>query len=192
MTALALLPLGSPPGSLLERLDVCLSRAFGLRARTMACVDDPPEAFDATRGQWNAVAVLRSLLDRAGPDGERLLGITERDLFVPVLTFVYGQAQLRGRVAVVSLARLRPEFHGLRPDPELLAARAAKEAVHEVGHALGLVHCLDRRCPMALSLGLEDLDFKTAAPCPSCAALLKDSFAAPGHASTSPSTEGFP
>ena len=123
--------------------------------------------------------MLRALLERPATDGGRLLGVTERDLFVPVLSFVYGQAQLRGRVAVISLARLRPEFHGLRPDPEVLARRAVKEAVHEIGHTFGLVHCLDRRCPMALSLGLDDLDFKTAAPCANCTALLAEGLAVP-------------
>ena len=71
-------------------------------------------------------------------------------------------------MAVVSLARLRPEFHGLPPAPATLARRAATEAVHEVGHTFGLVHCLDRRCPMSLSIDLGDLDGKTATPCPSC------------------------
>jgi archaemetzincin len=62
---------------------------------------------------------------------------------------------------------------------EIVARRAIKEAVHEVGHTLGLVHCLDRRCPMALSLGLDDLDLKSAAPCSSCAALLRGGLAMP-------------
>jgi archaemetzincin len=66
-------------------------------------------------------------------------------------------------------------LHGLAPDPERLAERAIKEAVHEVGHTFGLVHCLDRHCPMSLSIGLRDLDFKTAEPCPSCTALLAGS-----------------
>jgi archaemetzincin len=173
MRTLRLLPLGSPPGDVLDRLGAGLREAFGIPARRVGGLADPPDAFDASRNQWSAVAVLRAILEATTSDGERVLGITERDLFVPVLTFVYGQAQLRGRVAVISLARLRPEFHGLRPDPELVARRAIKEAVHEVGHTLGLVHCLDRRCPMALSIGLDDLDFKSAAPCSSCAALLR-------------------
>ena len=192
MSALGILPLGSPPGEVLDRLEEGLRQAFPVRTRRIDAEVDPPGAFDAVRGQWNAVAILRALLARLTPEGGRLLGITERDLFVPVLSFVYGQAQLRGRVAVISLARLRPEYHGLRPDPDLVAGRAVKEAVHEVGHTFGLVHCLDRRCPMALSLGLDDLDFKTAAPCPSCAALLEGGLAMPDRSNRLARTGGNP
>ena len=42
--------------------------------------------------------------------------MTEGDLAIPTLTFVFGQAQLDGPVAVVSLARLRQEFYGLPGD----------------------------------------------------------------------------
>jgi len=179
VSPLGLLPMGSPPEAVLHELEGGLDRAFGLRTCRAQGFADPPEAFDPARNQWNAVALLRALLRRPPSEGEPLLGVTERDLFVPVLTFVFGQAQLGGRVAVISLARLRPEFHGLRPDGRLLAGRAVKEAVHEVGHTLGLLHCPERRCPMALSLGLDDLDFKTAAPCASCAALLNGRRAGP-------------
>jgi archaemetzincin len=128
-------------------------------------IDEPAPAFSPQRGQWSSVAFLEALLPRVPLAAARLLGVTERDLFVPVLSFVYGQAQLGGKVAVVSLARLRPEFHGLPGSPEVLARRAAAEAVHEVGHTFGLVHCPDRRCPMSLSIGLEDLDSRRRA-CP--------------------------
>ncbi len=119
--------------------------------------------------------MLKALLRTRPSEAERILGLTARDLFIPVLSFVFGQAQLRGQAAVVSLARLRPEYFGLPPEPAILATRAAKEAVHETGHLLGLVHCQDRLCPMSLSIGLEDLDHKTAVPCQSCAALLEGS-----------------
>jgi archaemetzincin len=78
-------------------------------------------------------------------------------------------------VGVISLARLRPEFHGLPPDTAVLERRAAVEGVHELGHAFGLVHCRDRRCPMSLSIDLPDLDRKTAEPCGDCSALLEGS-----------------
>ena len=90
-----------------------------------------------------------------------------------MLSFVYGQAQLQGRVAVVSLARLRPEFHGLPPDPAALERRAAKEAVHEVGHTFGLVHCADRRCPMSLSIDRRRPGRQDRRALPACSALAR-------------------
>ena len=99
--------------------------------------------------------ILRSLLNLK-PEGEnRLLGITDVDLFIPMLSFVLGQAQLGGPTAVVSVARLRQEFYGLPPDLPLLRARAVKEAVHEIGHTFGLTHCADST--------LSDVTFKSCA-----------------------------
>jgi archaemetzincin len=172
---LAVAPLGPVPGEVLSALEAALGDAFRLPVRRQEPMDEPAGAFDRGRGQWSSAAFLEALLGHVPPGASRLLGVTERDLFVPVLSFVYGQAQLGGRVAVVSLGRLRPEFHGLAPAPATLARRAATEAVHEVGHTFGLVHCLDRRCPMSLSIDLVDLDGKTAMPCAACGALLEGS-----------------
>lgn len=172
---LAVAPLGPAPGEVLSAMEAALGGAFLLPVVRGGEVEEPPRAFSPARGQWSSTFFLEALLARVPPGPSRLLGVTERDLFVPVLSFVYGQAQLGGRVAVVSLARLRPEFHGLPAAPATLARRAATEAVHEVGHTFGLVHCLDRRCPMSLSIDLADLDGKTATPCAACAALLEGS-----------------
>jgi archaemetzincin len=101
------------------------------------------------------------------------LAVTERDLFVPVLTFVFGQAQLGGRVAVISLARLRQEFYGLAINREVFAERAAKEALHETGHMFGLVHCADRACAMSLATNVRQIDTKQAAFCAPCTARLR-------------------
>ena len=172
---LAVAAVGPAPREVLAAMEAALDGAFGLPVGRVAALDEPAHAYSPPRGQWHSVAFLEALLTRVPPAAARLLGVTERDLFVPVLTFVYGQAQLRGRVAVVSLARLRPEFHGLPGAPEVLARRAATEAVHEVGHTFGLVHCPDRRCPMSLSIDIPDLDGKTATPCPACQVLLEGS-----------------
>jgi archaemetzincin len=156
-------------------MEAALREAFRLPVQRLDAIAEPALAFSPARGQWGSVAFLEALLGRVPPGVSRFLGVTERDLFVPVLSFVYGQAQLGGQVAVVSLARLRPEFHGLPEAPDVLARRAATEAVHEVGHTFGLVHCLDRRCPMSLSIDLPDLDGKTETPCAACRALLEGS-----------------
>jgi len=94
--------------------------------------------------------------------------VTSLDLYVPVLTFVFGEAQLEGRCALVSLHRLREEFYGLPASNDLLHERLTKEAVHELGHTFGLRHCHDWRCVMASAHGVERLDVKTAEFCPTC------------------------
>jgi archaemetzincin len=172
---LAVASFGPTVVAVLSSMEGALGEAFGLSVRRLGPIEEPALAFNPTRGQWSSVAFLETLLRRVPPGAARLLGVTERDLFVPVLSFVYGQAQLGGKVAVVSLARLRPEFHGLPAAPAVLARRAATEAVHEIGHTFGLVHCLDRHCPMSLSIDLPDLDGKTEALCGACRTLVEGS-----------------
>ena len=98
----------------------------------------------------------------------RVLGVTECDLFVPVLTFVFGEAQLDGDCAAVSTARLDERFYGLPAREELLRERLVKEAVHELGHTFGLGHCADWHCVMASSHGVERLDVKGSEFCARC------------------------
>jgi archaemetzincin len=129
-------------------------------------------AFDPARRQFRSTEVLEMLVRHCPADGWKLLALTERDLFVPVLTFVFGQAQLAGRVAVVSLARLRQEFYGMAPNSEVLLERAAKEALHETGHTFGLVHCADRSCAMSLATNVRHIDEKRDGWCGACAGQL--------------------
>ena len=130
-------------------------------------------AFDAGRKQYGSVAVLEMLTRLCPADAWKLLAVTERDLFIPVLTFVFGHAQLGGRVAVISLARLRQEFYGLEANREILFERAHKEALHEAGHLFGLVHCADRGCAMSLATSVRQIDSKHAAFCAQCSARLR-------------------
>jgi archaemetzincin len=130
-------------------------------------------ALDASRGQYGSIPVLEWLGRKCPGDASKLLAVTGRDLFIPVLTFVYGHAQLGGRVAVMSLARLRQEFYGLPRDSGILLERAVKEGLHETGHTFGLTHCADRRCVMTLGTNIRQVDAKGAAFCRACAARLE-------------------
>jgi archaemetzincin len=123
-------------------------------------------AFDARRNQTHSTAILSAMLPLA--NGSRVLAITAADLYVPVLTFVFGEAQLAGNCAIVSTHRLREEAYGLPADPALLTERLRKEAVHELGHTFGLRHCQDWRCVMASSHSVELVDTKTAEFCSTC------------------------
>jgi archaemetzincin len=148
-----------------------LEAAFGLPVERQAPNFDPELAYDPSRGQYNSRLLLAQLF-RQHPAPRKVLGVTDADLFIPVLTFVFGEAQLDGRVALVSSHRLAAERYGLPADPALLQARLAKEAVHELGHTFGLVHCSDGRCVMASSQEVTGIDLKGAGFCLYCAGAL--------------------
>ncbi len=157
-----------PPGlDLLEQLASTLARTFHAPCRIRPETVDLEFALDARRSQYYSTAILQRLERTCDPDA-RVLGVAAHDLFVPVLTFVFGEAQLDGNCAVVSTARLREEFYGLPRRDDLLRERLIKEAVHELGHTFGLRHCPDWRCVMTSSHAVERLDVKESDFCPRC------------------------
>jgi archaemetzincin len=158
---------------LLEPLSRRLSAVFGVEIDQKPPGFDPEAAFDADRGQYNSRVLLAGLLREGRHTESRLLGVTAVDLFIPVLTFVFGEAQLQGRAAVVSMARLDTALYGLPPDPPRLFERLVKECVHELGHTYGLLHCPDGRCVMASSTYVEQIDLKDAQFCDRCRRLLR-------------------
>lgn len=177
-SGVALGPPGAPraaltAGALLAELGPDLERAFGVPCLVAPEALDASFAFDPIRNQHHSTAILRRLADGSYPADGRVLGVTELDLFVPILTFVFGEAQLEGRCALVSVHRLREEFYGLPPQPALLRERLLKEAVHEIGHTFGLRHCLQWDCVMASTHAVERLDLKGSAFCASCAAAVQ-------------------
>jgi len=161
---------------LLGALAFELARIFRTPCRARPDRLDVAFACDPIRGQYYSTAILQALQPLAA-QGARLLAVTSLDLYVPVLTFVFGEAQMSGPCAVVSLHRLREEFYGLPPRDDLMRERLVKEAVHELGHTCGLRHCDDWRCVMTSSHAVERLDVKGAEFCASCARVAAEAFA---------------
>ena len=157
----------------LQRLGAALELDFRTTVRYRNPWFDPEAAFDAGRGQYRAALFLKALLlDSQGDPAERVIGVTSVDLFTPVLTYVFGEAQLGGRAAVVSCHRLRQEAYGLPPDPRLFYDRLHKEAVHELGHTFGLMHCRSIGCVMGASTYAEEIELKAASFCERCRAVV--------------------
>ena len=136
----------------------------------MASAIDPAFALHAERQQYHSSEILATMQRHVTSNTWRLLGVTQCDLYIPILTFVFGEAQLGGRSAVVSYRRLQQEFYGLPPDPDVLANRLLVESVHELGHTLRLTHCQDYQCAMAPSHAVEWIDIKDSGFCEDCRA----------------------
>jgi len=147
---------------------------------------DPAFAFDFSRNQYNSTALIAALVTlqvrqtrsaTSASSSDKVLGITSVDLFVPVLTFVFGEAQLDGNTAIVSTYRLDESIYGFPPNPRLTQERLLKESLHELGHTFGLIHCPDYLCVMHSSTSVEEIDVKTARFCLKCQEILEKKLA---------------
>jgi archaemetzincin len=155
----------------LDALAVDLARIFQVPCQVRPGAMDASAARDAARSQYHATAILNEL--RAVANGSRLLGVAAMDLFVPIFTFVFGEAEVAGHCALASTYRLEEERYGLPPNEQKLQERLTKEAVHELGHTFGLNHCDDWQCVMASSHSVEFVDMKRAEFCPDCARIVR-------------------
>lgn len=163
-----LLPIGEVDRRLLDSLRSSLARQSRLQCEILAPAFEPDFAYHAERQQYHSSDILGRMQQFVRPGGWRLLGVTDADLYIPILTFVFGEAQLGGACALVSTHRLRQEFYGLPADRNLLLDRLVKESVHELGHTVELTHCDDYRCVMAPSHAVEWIDLKDKEFCPDC------------------------
>ncbi len=137
---------------------------------------DASYAYDPSRKQHNSTKILQGLKNFNHNSDAKYLGITDVDLFIPILTYVFGEAQLNGSAAVVSTFRLKPQFYGLPRDEALLRERLIKEAVHELGHTFGLRHCDDYECVMTSSTYADEIDIKGRAFCQDCTKMIGEQY----------------
>jgi archaemetzincin len=168
MKKLQLLPVGAVDGRLLDWLRQALQEKFRVKAEIIAPPLDVSFALHAERQQYHSSEILGRMQAYVSRETWKLLGVTALDLYIPILTFVFGEAQVGGASALVSYHRLQQEFYGLPTDVDILANRLLVEAVHELGHTLRLTHCDDYRCAMAASHAVEWIDIKDSGYCESC------------------------
>jgi archaemetzincin len=160
--------------SWLEALVPTLADVFEADCSIMDAIALPEEAYNASRRQYRSTALLDTLARRKSREWERLLGMTDVDLYTPDLNFVFGEADVRRGVAVFSVARLQTDTH------DRFVHRVATEAIHELAHTYGLSHCNDERCVMWFSNTLAETDRKGTRFCARHTADLRRAFASTG------------
>ena len=170
MEELQLVSIGKLPGGTLDDLARFLAPFFAGGCSRSAVVIDPEPAYDPRRGQVDCRQLFPLLEKIAQETHGRVLGVADVDLFSAVFTFVFGESRLNGEAAMISLHRLRPEVYGLAANAELVQVRTQREALHEVGHLFGLVHCHYPECVMRFSGSVEEVDLKPSRFCPACEA----------------------
>jgi archaemetzincin len=129
---------------------------------------DLSEFYDAARRQYNGNNLLKKIDNQYASDTAKTLGLFNVDLFIPILTYIFGQAFLNGRTGIASMYRLSNERYGIANDDDLLVDRFRKEVIHELGHTFGLIHCHDTGCVMRSSTYVEDIDQKSHHLCNKC------------------------
>lgn len=159
--------------SVLDPLLTYLTHAFRLETEILKKELDLKGAYSAQRNQHYSSAILSELITKPPADAFRMLGVVGVDIYIPVLTYLFGEAQFKGLGALISTFRLRNEFYGHPQDTHLFQERLLKEAVHELGHTYGLVHCNYSGCVMNSSTYIEDVDEKSVSFCRSCAAVIE-------------------
>jgi archaemetzincin len=172
-----IVPLDFPDRGVVDVVRAAVAAAFGLECRIAPPEPLPPEAFEPRRGQHHATRILEHLAC-GGPAAFRRLGVTGVDLFIPIMRHAFGEAMLGGRAAVFSVRRLADEPFSVEERPALLA-RAAKEAIHELGHTLDLTHCDDPACVMAAALDVAHIDAKSDRFCRYCRVAVADGLGSP-------------
>lgn len=153
---------------LLENLAEAVRNEFRYSIRIREGHLDLSEFYDPGRRQYNGNKLLKEIDSLLLPDSMKTIGLFNVDLFIPILTFIYGQAVLGGNTGIASLYRLKNERYGMPPDKNILLERFKKEVIHELGHTFGLIHCNTPECVMRSSTYVEDIDLKEGRLCHNC------------------------
>jgi archaemetzincin len=171
---ITVIPLGRVQEDVLRVVSDSLQGVLRLPVDVLAPAELPGEAFITTRNQYNAMMLIKYLDAEYGDRGLKVLGVTAKDITNPILTYVFGEAYMDGRSAVMSYRRLALGPAGDPVSREQLLERVVKVAVHEIGHTFNIPHCHEGRCVMKASNTLGELDDKLNYMCGYCEFFLSD------------------
>lgn len=162
----------------LDQMARDIETAFGWPVSVVPLTHDILPFFDAARKQYDANRLLQLVHAEYAAESLKTIGLFQVDLFIPILTYIFGQAQYNGSTGIASVYRLRNEQYGMAGNERLLYERFRKVLIHELGHAFGLIHCHVPICVMRPGTYVEDIDQKKHFFCNKCAAELEASLKA--------------
>lgn len=150
-----------------------LSKRFSGKISVIGLDVDIDDFFSIDRQQYYSTQIIAEAIKLTNNINGKVVLLTDVDIFVPALTFVFGEAQLNGKHSIVSVCRLHEEFYTSVSNHELLLKRSIKEILHELGHNFGLRHCINWECVMHASNGVEAVDIKGNSFCPNCITMIE-------------------
>lgn len=171
---IGVLALGQLPEHALDIISFHIKNHLDVMPRTLPALDNPEYAYNEKRFQYDAGIIIEALEAMRFSDVEKVIGVMSIDLFIPIFTHVYGEARQGGNCAVVSLFRLKENSDGSASPAVLIYKRAAKVALHELGHLFNLLHCENEKCLMHFSGCVKELDQSSPTLCEYCAIFLQD------------------
>jgi len=145
-----------------------ITKVFNLPVSIEEKYIDLSKFYDPGRRQYDANRILKELDNSSSMESLKSIGVFRVDLFIPILTYIFGQAFLNGNSGLASIYRLRNELYGMESNDQLLLERFKKVIVHELGHTFGLKHCHTPSCVMLSSTYMEDIDQKEINMCMKC------------------------
>ena len=159
---------------LLEKVVMDIEHEFKLPVKTKEGHLDLSLYYDPARRQYDGYKLLKEIDSGFAKEKDKTLGLFNVDLYIPILTYIFGQAYLNGKSGIASIYRLRNERYGIFKDEKKLVSRFRKEVIHELGHTFGLLHCYDPTCVMRSSTYVEDIDQKNHMLCHKCKGLISN------------------
>ncbi len=158
---------------LLQNLVPELSKRFSSKIHVVEIQLNLDDFFSVDRGQYFSTQIIAEVINLTERFNGKVVLLTDVDIFVPALTFIFGEAQLNGKHSVLSVCRLHEEFYSGISNETLLLERTIKEVLHELGHNYGLRHCIDWDCVMHASHGIEEVDIKGNTYCRKCVSMIE-------------------
>ncbi|TRZ72723.1 MAG: hypothetical protein D4R97_05645 [Bacteroidetes bacterium] len=152
----------------LEKIAEDVRREYILPVKIREGHLDLSEFHDPARRQYNGNNLLKVVDSMFSSESLKILGLFSVDLFIPILTYIFGQAYLNGRTGIASFHRFNNERYGMKKDDKIMLDRFRKEVIHELGHTFGLIHCHVPTCVMRSSTYVEDIDQKSPNLCITC------------------------